>query len=151
MRIYELAKEFKRKYPKTVAWRLKKHAKVIEKHLNPNEEILYVFAGQKSSHSYEIFFTNILVLTNKRLLIATKRVLFGYIFISVTPELYNDLTIKHRIIWGKIIIDTVKEVIEISNLDKKSLKSIQNQISDFMIKEKRRKNGTYTPDNSGVV
>ena len=137
MTIYELSKDFKRKYPLTIAWRLKKHAKIIEKHLTPNEEILYVFAGQKSHYAYEIFFTNIVVLTNKRIIVATKRVLFGYIFLSVTPDLYNDLRIKSRIIWGKVIIDTVKEVIVISNLDKRSLKSIQNNISEYMIAKKR--------------
>ena len=34
---YEKLKEFKDKYPATVAWRLKAHSKVIEKHLNPGE------------------------------------------------------------------------------------------------------------------
>jgi len=139
MRVYELAKEFKNKYPITVAWRLKKHAKVIEEHLSPNEEVLYAFTGQRSMNFYSIFYTNIIVLTNKRLIIATKRVLFGYIFLSVTPELYNDLRIKARIIWGKIIIDTVKETVTISHLDKKALKSIQNNISEYMRKEKSRK------------
>ena len=33
--VYRLAKEFKRKYPLTVAWRLRSHSKVIAKHLNP--------------------------------------------------------------------------------------------------------------------
>ena len=44
---YELAKLFKRKYPLTVAWRIRSHSKVIDKHLNPGEEVLYVFMGQK--------------------------------------------------------------------------------------------------------
>ena len=135
--IYELVKEFKKKYPMTVAWRLKKHAKIIEKHLTPNEEILYVFAGQKSHNVYEIFFTNIVVLTNKRIIVATKRVFFGYIFLSVTPELYNDLRVKARVIWGKVLIDTVKELIEISNIDKRALKDIQIKISEFMRLKKK--------------
>lgn len=45
--IYEQAKEFKRKYPLTIAWRLKAHAKVIEKHLNPGEEVLFVLLHKK--------------------------------------------------------------------------------------------------------
>ena len=45
--IYQLLIEYKRKYPATVAWRLRQHAKIIEKHLNPGEEVLYVFAAQK--------------------------------------------------------------------------------------------------------
>ena len=45
---YEKLKEFKRKYPSTVAWRLKKHAHIIDIHLNKGEEILYAFAAQKN-------------------------------------------------------------------------------------------------------
>ena len=41
--VYRLARDFKRRYPNTVAFRLKQHAKVIEQHLNPNEEIKYLF------------------------------------------------------------------------------------------------------------
>ena len=41
------AKEFKRRYPATIAWRISAHAKVIETHLNPGEEVQYIFAGQK--------------------------------------------------------------------------------------------------------
>ena len=33
--IYEMVKEFARKYPGTIAWRKKAHAKIIKKHLNP--------------------------------------------------------------------------------------------------------------------
>lgn len=44
---YELARNFKKKYPKTVAWRLKSHSKIIDMHLSDNEEILYLFLGQK--------------------------------------------------------------------------------------------------------
>ena len=41
---YELASKFMKKYPMTVAWRVKHHCKIIDKHLNPGEEILYMFA-----------------------------------------------------------------------------------------------------------
>ena len=37
--VYELLVEFKKKYPMTVVWRLKKHAKIIEANLNPEEEV----------------------------------------------------------------------------------------------------------------
>ena len=40
-----LVREFKRRYPKTVAFRLKKHAMVVQKHLNPEEKVLFVFCG----------------------------------------------------------------------------------------------------------
>ena len=107
--VYRLAKEFKRKYPLTVAWRLRSHSKVIAKHLNPDEKILYVFMGQKNHSSFDFVNTNLIVLTSKRLMIATKRLLFGYFFIAVTPDMFNDLTVIDGIIWGRIKIDTVKE------------------------------------------
>lgn len=46
-KVYEEALRFKRRYPGTIAWRLKKHCQRIEEHLNPDEEVLYVFTGQK--------------------------------------------------------------------------------------------------------
>ena len=52
--IYEKAKAFKKKYPMTIAWRLKKNAKIIEKYLRPNEEVLYVFVAQKNNNPFDI-------------------------------------------------------------------------------------------------
>ncbi len=136
--VYRLAKEFKRKYPLTIAWRLRSHSKVIAKHLNPDEKILYVFMGQKNHSSFDFVNTNLIVLTSKRLMIATKRLLFGYFFIAVTPDMFNDLTVIDGIIWGRIKIDTVKEEVLLSNIDPKALPEIETQVSDYMIKEKRK-------------
>ena len=135
---YELAKQFKRKYPLTIAWRIKQHCKVIDTHLNPGEEVLYVFMGQKNLSSFDFVNTNLVVLTTKRLMIATKRLLFGYFFIAVTPDMFNDLTVIDGIIWGKIKTDTIKEEVLISNIDPKALPEIETKVSDYMIKEKRR-------------
>lgn len=136
--VYRLAKEFKRKYPLTIAWRLRSHSKVIAKHLNPDEKILYVFMGQKNHSSFDFVNTNLVVLTSKRLMIATKRLLFGYFFIAVTPDMFNDLTVIDGIIWGRIKIDTVKEEVLLSNIDPKALPEIETQVSEYMIKEKRK-------------
>lgn len=136
--VYRLAKEFKRKYPLTVAWRLRSHSKVIAKHLNPDEKILYVFMGQKNHSSFDFVNTNLIVLTSKRLMIATKRLLFGYFFIAVTPDMFNDLTVIDGIIWGRIKIDTVKEEVLLSNIDPKALPEIESQVSNYMIQEKRK-------------
>lgn len=136
--VYRLAKEFKRKYPLTIAWRLRSHSKVIAKHLNPDEKILYVFMGQKNHSSFDFVNTNLIVLTSKRLMIATKRLLFGYFFIAVTPDMFNDLTVIDGIIWGRIKIDTVKEEVLLSNIDPKALPEIESQVSNYMIQEKRK-------------
>lgn len=134
---YLLAKEFKSKYPMTIAWRIKSHCKVIDKHLNPDEEVLYVFFGQKNRSSFDFMNTNIVVLTSKRLLFATKRVMFGYFFKSVTPDMFNDLSVKANMIWGRVTIDTIKEVVHLSNIDLKALDEIETKITEYMMKEKK--------------
>lgn len=136
--ICEQAKDFKKRYPMTVAWRLNSHSKVIKKHLSSDEAILYVFAGQKSPFIWDMFSTYLVVLTNKRILVAEKRLLFGYYFISVTPEMFNDLSVQSGIIWGKVFIDTIKEQVIINNIDKRALAEIQNKVSEYMLEEKRK-------------
>ncbi len=137
--LYEQVIEFKKKYPKTVCWnRLKKHSSVIEQHLNPEEVVNYAFVGQKNEHPLDWFSTCIVALTNKRILIGQKRILIGYSLNSITPDLFNDMQIYRGIRWGKITIDTVKEVIILTNLDKKSLPEIETQISEFMMREKQK-------------
>jgi len=136
--IYKLVKDFKRKYPNTIAFRLRRHAKVISQFIGDDEKILYVFAAQKNYKSYEIVNTNIVVLTDKRLVLATKRIVFGYFFKMITPDLFNDLSVHQGIIWGKVIIDTVKETIQLSNVDKYALPEIENNIMKVMLKDKKK-------------
>lgn len=136
--IYIKAKAFKRKYPKTVAFRVKAHAKVASKFIGSDEEVKYVFVAQKNFKSYEIFNTNIIVLTDKRLVVATKRLLFGYFYRVITPDMFNDLTIKTNIIWGKVIIDTVKEKVILSNIDPNALPEIEDNVSRVMMEEKKK-------------
>lgn len=121
----------------TIAWRVRQHCKVIDKHLNPNEEILYIFAGQKNDRAIEIFNTYVVVFTNKRIILSTKRVLFGYFFKSITPDMYNDLTVHRGLIWGGIILDTVKEVITITNIDIRALDEIETNITEIMLNQKK--------------
>ena len=118
MSCYELVKEFKKKYPTTVAWRLYQNARVIDEHINPGEVVTYAFAGQKNDSMLDIFQTAVIAITNKRILIGQKRVLFGYALNSITPDLYNDMQVYETIFWGKIVIDTIKEQLTISNLAK---------------------------------
>lgn len=136
--VYAKVKEFKRKYPFTVAWRLKAHSKIIEKHLNPGEIVTYAFAAQKNISSFDLFCTYIVVLTNKRILLAQKRLLFGYFFTAITPDLFNDLKVNKNIIWGSIKIDTVKEVVDLSNIQKKALPEIETCITEYMMEEKKK-------------
>ena len=134
---YKLAKAFKKKYPMTIAWRLKEHSKIIDMHLSENEEILYLFLGQKNLHPLDFVNTYIIAIKNKRIMLATKRLMFGYFFISITPDMYNDITVKKGLFWGNVIIDTVKEKVYLSDIDPKALPEIENNITDIMRETKR--------------
>ncbi|MFI3261143.1 MAG: PH domain-containing protein [bacterium] len=134
--------------PGSVAWRIHKHCKIIQKHLNEDEEVLFAFVGQKNDEFYNIFTTAVLVLTDQRLMIAQKRVLFGYFFKSITTEMFNDLSVYSGLFWGKVKIDTVKETVVLSNVSKKGLDDIESNITLHMMrnednnrtKEKKKNN-----------
>lgn len=132
------AKEFKRRYPATIAWRISAHAKVIETHLNPGEEVQYIFAGQKNDNPLDIITSCVIALTNKRILIGQKRLIFGYFFTAITPDMFNDIKVKSGIIWGKIYIDTVKEFIPLSNIQNDALDEIETNITEYMMEEKKK-------------
>ncbi len=136
--VYNKLKDFKNKYPMTIAWRLKAHSKVVNKHLNPEEEVLFAFAAQKNDNPLDIITTCAIVLTNKRIIIGQKRLLFGYFYTAITPDMFNDLTVKMGIIWGKIYIDTVKEIVKLSNIQQEALDVIETHISEYMIREKQK-------------
>ncbi len=136
-KVYRQVLEFKRKFPMTVGWRLKQNAAVVELHLNPDEEAVYSFCGQKNDRVYDFFGTAVITLTNKRILIGRKRVLFGYFLNSITPDLFNDLNIRSGLIWGKVNIETVKELITISNVAIDALQEIETNISTYMIEKKK--------------
>lgn len=141
--IYQLVANFKSRYPATIGWRYKQNASVVEKHLNPGEYVLYAFIAQKNDNPFNIFGSAVVALTNERILIGRKRVVFGYFLDSITPDLFNDLKILGGIIWGKVKIDTVKEFVVLSNVSNNALPEIYSKISDYMMKMKQR----YEADN----
>lgn len=135
--IREQVATFKHKYPLTIGWRYKKNAAVVEKHLNPGEEVVYAFIAQKNDSMLDIFGSAVVALTNKRILIGCKRVLMGYSLISITPDLFNDLKVSMGLIWGRVYIDTAKEFVTLSNISKSALVEIETQISEYMVERKK--------------
>ena len=136
--VYKKVKEFKRKFPMTIGWRLRANSKVIEQFLNPGEEVLYAFAAQKNDNPLDIVTTCVVTLTNKRILIGQKRVLFGFLYTSITPDMFNDLKIRMGLIWGKVILDTINELVILTNIQKEALDEIETHISEYMMKEKQK-------------
>ena len=136
--VCEMVNEFIKKYPMTIAWRAKKLSKVVEKFLNSDEEVKFAFAAQKNDSTTDIFNTYVVALTNKRIILGRKRLFFGFFYTSITPDMFNDLTVKMGIVWGKIYIDTVKELVILSNIDPKALDSIETNITEYMMNEKKK-------------
>ncbi len=136
--VAQRAKEFKKRFPITIAWRIKAHSKVIDMHLNPGEEVQYIFVAQKNDYLFDIITSCVVALTNKRILIGQKRLLFGYFFTAITPDLFNDLKVKSGLIWGKIYIDTVKEFIPLSHIQNDALDEIETNVTEYMMEEKKK-------------
>ena len=135
--VYKKVLKFKRKYPMTIGWRLRENAEVVERHLNPGEEVLYAFIAQKNDNPINIIGSAVIALTNKRILIGRKRVVIGYFLDSITPDMFNDLKVSSGIIWGKVFIDTVKEYVTLSNISKDALTEIETKISEYMMQMKK--------------
>ncbi len=136
--IYQMVLEFKKRYPLTIGWRYKKNASVVERHLNPGEYVQYAFIAQKNDNPFNIFESAVVALTNERILIGRKRILFGYYLDSVTPDMFNDLKVTGGIIWGKIYIDTIKEFITLSDISNNALPELESAISAFMMEQKKK-------------
>ena len=127
---------FKSKYPLTIGWRLNKNSRVLLEHLHDDEVIKYAFYAQKNKSSLDVTSTGIIAVTNKRLVIARDRVVIGYFFDSITADMFNDLKVRSGIIWGKIIIDTVNELIILTNISKSALPEIEEQVTSAMLELK---------------
>ena len=131
--VYESCRNFIKKYPRTVAFRVKKHSSVVEQHINDDEVVLYSFVGQKNSNLLQPFFTTVVVFTNKRMLLGQKKYLGRYYYTSITPDMLNDFELKTSLFFGSVEIDTVKEHFFINCLDKRSLPSIEDALSKYII------------------
>ena len=139
--VYRKVLRFKKKYPLTIGWRLKQNSSIVERHLNPDEEVIYAFVAQKNDNPFNIFGSAVIALTNKRILIGRKRVIFGYFLNSITPDMYNDLKVTGGIIWGKVSIDTIKEYVILSNIGNNALPEIETEISGYMMEIKKKYRG----------
>ncbi len=128
MKVYKMVSKFKRKYPRTIAFRLSKHAQVVENVLDDDEIVYYTFCGQRNDSHTMIFDSCVVALTNKRIIVGEKRLLFGYYLLNISTKLFNDLSISSGIIFGRIEIDTAKENLFISNIDKRALDEVETMI-----------------------
>ena len=82
MKVYKMVSRFKKKYPWTIVFRLRRHADVVEHILDKDEEVYYTFCGQRNDTHTMLFDSCVVALTNKRIIIGEKRLLFGYYLID---------------------------------------------------------------------
>lgn len=137
MSVYGMVRKFKNRYPYTFAFRLRKHANVIQNVIDSDEKVLYTFCGQKNDSHSMLFDSCVVALTNKRIIVGQKRI-FGYYVITISTKLFNDLSINSRIIWGRIEIDTVKENLFISNIDKRAMDEIETMVHKIVLSNNKR-------------
>ena len=149
--IYNKIKDFKKRFPTTIAWRVKARSKVAAEHINDDEEVLYAFAAQKLPSVFNVTSTYVIVITDKRILLAQKRLLFGYFYYTITPDMFNDLTIKMGILWGRVIIDTVKETVNLTFISKDALREIETVLSKYMMQEKRQYESELTDEEHNTL
>lgn len=136
--IYEEAREFRKKYPLTVAFRLKANSAVVQKHLDAGETPLYTFVGQKRKDRMGRNQTAVVTITDKRILIGRSKLFnFGYTLNVITPDMFNDLRVECGPVFGSVILDTVKEKVVITHLDRRSLDDIENHVSGTMTNLKK--------------
>ena len=62
--------------------------------------------------------------------------------------MFNDLTVYSGLIWGNVTIDTVKELVYVSNLSKRSLDEIETNVTEYMMREKKKYAKKEKEDNS---
>ena len=72
--VYEEASKFLNKYSSTVAFRVAQHSKVIEEHLDDDEELKYVFVGQKNEKQIQFPHTAVIALTSVLIVAAMDKV-----------------------------------------------------------------------------
>lgn|SRR5574344_262575 len=142
--VYEKAREFISRYPRTIIWRLKQHCKVIERHLNPGETVKYVFVAQKDHGVADIMSSYVIALTNKRIILGQKRLMFGYFLTVITPDMFNDLSVKSGMLWGEVELDTIKETVKFKNIQVDALPEIETSITEYMMEEKKKLSANYT-------
>lgn len=137
--IYEEARDFRKRYPLTIAFRLKANSAVVQKHLDAGETPLYTFVGQKRKDHMGRNQTAVVTITDKRILIGRSKLFhFGYTLNVITPDMFNDLRVECGPIFGSVILDTIKEKVIITHLDRRSLDDIENHVSGTMMNLKKQ-------------
>lgn len=110
-RVYEKLMLFKNRYPHTLTSRLYAHATVAENSLADKEEVLYASCGFD-----ELFRTIIFVVTDKRVLVARKKLVYGYYCTSIDKEKICQINTSKGMFLTNVSIRTLTETFGSVNL-----------------------------------
>lgn len=131
----------------------KRHFKVLEKQLKPNEDIDVCFMGLhnfKSMSNHNGYWAY--GLTKEKIIMTQNRVIGEHVLV-VSLRNINDVFMKTGIVWGILTIDTRDEVFNIA-IDKNSIRNIHEMVTDklFEYTENLRKNVVdgSSPTNSAA-
>lgn len=115
-----------------------KHFSLIEEALGNDEYAIMCFIGlhnyiSMSQHDQNYAYA----ITNKRIIMAQQK-LIGQNFQTVAIDNLNDITMTTGMVFGKIIIDTIKETFNVG-VNKLVAKNINNVIHDVLLSLKDSK------------
>lgn len=102
--IYEKVMEFKNKFSGVPATRLERHAEVAMKSLAEGENVLHVYCGLD-----EFYRTQIVVVTDRRVIVARKKLLFGSRISSIDRDKVCNIHNRRSLLWNDIFFNTLTE------------------------------------------
>ena len=124
-----------------------KHFEIIEVSLQNDENVYMCFiglhnhrdgGGSDGNYAYAI--------TNKRIIMAQKKA-FGQNLQSVLLENLNDITVSTGILSGIVVIDTMKEVFNVSTTNKEA-KNICEKVHEVLLSLKEQKDKVNTANTA---
>lgn len=128
-----------------------KHFLLVQKALQPDEEVLMCFIGlhnyvSSTKHDQNFAYA----LTNKRFIMAQQK-LVGENLQSVYLDNLNDITFSSGIVFGVLTFDTIRERFNIA-VDKVSAKSISDKAHEILLTLKQKNSMPQTaPNNTASV
>ena len=145
--VYEKARDFKNKYPGTIAFRLNKHAKVIEDNLLEGEKVIHVYCGLNYQNE-----TIIVAVTDKRVIVGHKNIFFGSFCYSIDKSKICEVYASQGVMWGYVRMSTLTDTfVRLYYLDLSSPSKIKEEVIKSTVletineREKNKDTRTKTP------
>lgn len=126
-----------------------KHFQLVVDMLQPDEDVKMCFLGihnYKSPTTHDNTFAY--AITNKRIIMAQKK-MFGQVTQTVQLDYVNDITTKSGLMFGIVMIDTMKETIKVA-VDKDAAMNISSKVHDLLLELKHNDTSANGNVSSGA-